>query len=113
MFNQILRRAHRLVAHNMAFDAPRMTDQYRRLGVVSELFESIPKFCTMESLTDVMKLPAKFPGKYKWPNLAEAYAAYVDPAGFTDAHDAMADVQACARVLHAIEDNAFPLYRCN
>ena len=67
----------------------------------------------MESLTDVMKLRGKIPGKYKWPNLAEAYAAYVDPAGFTDAHDAMADVQACARVLHAIEDNAIPLYRCN
>jgi DNA polymerase III epsilon subunit-like protein len=113
MFNQMLRRAHRLVAHNMAFDDPRMRDQYKRLDVTNELYNSLPKFCTMETLTDIMRLPGKIPGKFKWPNLAEAYCAFVDPAGFTDAHDAMNDVQACARVLHAIEDRGFPLYRCN
>jgi len=113
MFNQLLRRATRLVAHNMAYDAPRMNEHYRRLDASSELFESVPKFCTMETLTPVLRLPGKIPGKFKWPSLAESYAALVDPAGFTDAHDAMADVQACARVLHAIEDKNMILYRCN
>lgn len=110
MFNHYLRRADRLVAHNMAFDAPRMRDQYRRCGITNPIFADIPKICTMESLTNVMRLRGKIPGKFKWPSLAEAYAAYVDPAGFTDAHDAMADVQACARVLHALEAKGIPLF---
>ena len=112
MFTQFLHRADRLVAHNMAFDAPRLQDSFARLDVSVPAFADIPKFCTMESLTPVMKLPGKFPGKYKWPNLAEAYAAFVNPAGFTNAHDAMADVQACASVLRAIEERGIPLYRC-
>jgi DNA polymerase III epsilon subunit-like protein len=114
VFNQLLQRADRVVAHNMAFDCGRMRDNYRRLlGELYSPFEQTPRFCTMETLTPVMKLPGRFPGKYKWPNLAEAYKELVNPAGFSDAHDAMNDVQACAAVLHAIEDRSIPLFACN
>lgn len=112
IFNQFLSRANRLVAHNMAFDQGRMRDTYRRLtGNLHSSFENIPKICTMETLTDVMKLPGRFPGKFKWPNLAECYKEFVDPAGFADAHDAMNDVSACAKVLFAVEAKGIPLYQ--
>lgn len=104
IFNQFLGRANRCVAHNMAFDQGRMRDTYRRLtGKLHAPFENLPRVCTMETLTPIMKLEGKFPGKYKWPNLAEAYKKFVDPEGFKDAHDAMNDVQACAKVLFAVE----------
>jgi len=62
----------------------------------------------MKTLEPIMKLPGKY--GYKFPTLDEAYRAYVDPMGFEGAHDAMKDVEACAAVLWAIEDNGFPLW---
>lgn len=112
IFNHYLRRATRLVAHNMAFDLGRMRDSYSRvLGGPNEIFEALPKFCTMESLTDVLRLPAKWGSCFKWPNLAESYSALVNPEGFADAHDAMNDVSACAAVLFKIEERGIPLHQ--
>jgi hypothetical protein len=109
IFHQYARIADRVVFHNARYDTPRISDTITRVGGELSMWNSKPKFCTMLSLEPVMKLPGKFPGKYKWPNLDEAYRAYVDPDGFEDAHDAMADVQACAKVLFAIEDKGIPL----
>lgn len=110
MFNQYLRLADRTVAHNSKFDEARVEDTFKRLGVESNNWIELPKFCTMNTLTDHLKIPGPSWSKdYKWPNLDEAYRALVDPAGFEDAHDAMADVQACAKVLFAIEDLGLPL----
>jgi DNA polymerase-3 subunit epsilon len=110
IFERFASRADRIVAHNMAFDELLMrTAYYRAYGNQTFDFHDRPKFCTMETLTDVMRLPGKIPGKYKWPNLAEAYKKFVDPAGFANAHDAMNDVQACAKVLFAVEQQGIPL----
>lgn len=110
MFDQYLRLADRTVAHNSKFDEARIEDTFERLGVSSVHWEDTPKFCTMNSLTNHLKIPGpSWSNDYKWPNLEEAYRALVDPYGFEDAHDAMADVQACAKVLFAIEDLGLPL----
>jgi hypothetical protein len=48
-----------------------------------------------------LKLPNSR-GGYKWPTLDEAYRVLVDPSGFKDAHDAMADTRACRGVYYAL-----------
>lgn len=108
-FLSAVRLADLVVAHNKKFD-----DKMIERGIVHcfpfmeepsdhPLFEyqRKPGFCTMEALTPIMHLPGKRPGTFKWPKLIEAYKFLVDPAGFTGAHDAMADVMACAKIYFA------------
>ena len=113
IFNQFCRRATRIVAHNMAFDMPRIAECHERIGAPdTNSFSSLPRFCTMTTLTPIMQLPANWPRpgqEYKWPNLDEAYRRYCDPAGFDSAHDAMADVRACASLMYAIEKQGIAL----
>lgn len=102
MFNNFVRVADRIVAHNIAFDDPIVRAAYSRIACPQQALWETPKFCTMKTLEPVLKLPGKY--GYKFPTLDEAYRALVDPNGFAGAHDAMVDVQACAAVLWAIED---------
>jgi DNA polymerase III epsilon subunit-like protein len=111
IFNQYLRKADRIVFHNARFDVARIANTFERMGIVSEEWKAIPKYCTMLTLEPILKLPSKFGRGYKWPSLDEAYRALVDEDGFEDAHDAMADVQACAKVLFAIEELGYELVR--
>ena len=97
IFSVLLERANRLVAHNMKFDLILIGALFRRRGFDTTRLTEIPKFCTMLALTPVMKLPGSR-GGYKWPKLEEAYKAYIDPAGFSGAHDAMADTIACQKL---------------
>tara|TARA_R110000850_G_scaffold63863_3_gene143928 strand:- start:49 stop:678 length:630 start_codon:yes stop_codon:yes gene_type:complete len=108
-FNQLIKLADRLVAHNMQFDDPITRGNYMRLAAPQRDYWDTPKFCTMQSLTDVLKLPGKF--GYKYPSADEAYRALVDPMGFEGAHDAMVDVKACADILWAIEDKGLDLWK--
>ena len=111
IFHQYVCLADRIVAHNTKFDRDRVEDTLTRLDANSTEWSNAPKFCTMQSLTEVLKIPSPWGRGFKWPNLDEAYRALVDPAGFEDAHDAMADVAACAKVLFAMEDRGIPLLR--
>ena len=103
MFNQFMCRAERVVAHNAKFDWPILSATYKRndRDIGSMFGGSV--HCTMLSLVDHLRLPTKW-GKYKWPTLAEAYKALVNPKGFEGAHDAMADVTATHKVLQEIEE---------
>lgn len=101
-FNQMVKKADRIVAHNMQFDDPVTRSNYSRVAAPQQDYWHTPKFCTMKTLEPVLKLPGKY--GYKFPTLDESYRALVDPMGFSGAHDAMVDVQACAEVLFAIED---------
>jgi DNA polymerase-3 subunit epsilon len=110
IFNQLVRRADRTIAHNANFDGGRISDTFHRLlGDVTVEWNSTPHYCTMLTLEPIMKLPSKWGKGYKWPNMDEAYRAYVDTDGFDGAHDAMNDVQATAEVLFAIERMSIPL----
>lgn len=103
MFNQLIRKADLLVAHNMQFDLLMARAMFTRVAYPHDTILGIPKVCTMLSAKPVLKLPGKF-GDYKWPSLDESYKELVDPDGFEGAHDGMVDAKACAAVLFALED---------
>ena len=109
MFNQFVKVADRIVAHNVLFDDPITRGNYSRISAPQREYWDTPKYCTMQSLTDVLKLPGKY--GYKYPTLDESYRALVDPMGFEGAHDAMKDVEAAAAVLWAIEDKGIALWK--
>lgn len=108
VFNNLLKMADRLVAHNMKFDLLIMKALYSRLAADQKILWEIPKICTMLSSKPILKLPGKY-GDYKWPSLEEAYAFLVNPDGFEDAHNAAADVMACRAVLKALEERGAKL----
>lgn len=108
-FNQMVKVADRIVAHNIQFDDPITRSNYCRVAAPQRDLWDTPKFCTMQSLTNVLKLPGKY--GYKFPTLDESYRALVNPLGFEGAHDAMVDVKACAEVLWAIEDKGYSLWQ--
>ena len=105
MFNQMVKKADRLVCHNVAYDEVIMLVAYNRCAYDQSLYRSKPHICTMETLTPIMKLPG--PRGHKWPNLMEAYKEYVDPAGFEGAHNAMEDVRATGALFWACVDRGF------
>lgn len=104
IFNSMIRNTDRLVAHNMDFDSRIMAGTYLRSGFPIDSLQVPHRVCTMKASENVLKLPGKFAGKYKWPTLDEAYRHLVDPAGFDGAHDALVDAKACAEVLWKLED---------
>ena len=108
-FNQMVKLADRIVAHNIGFDDPITRSNYARVAAPQQEYWARDKFCTMRTLEPVLKLPGKY--GYKYPTLDECYRALVDPMGFEGAHDAMVDVQACAEVLWAIEDKGIELWK--
>lgn len=84
---------HTLVAHNIAFDYPVLGCELIRYGMRPQ--NKIDNhICTMLSSVDFCKLPG--PYGYKWPKLAELHQILFGE-DFEGAHDAMVDVDACAR----------------
>lgn len=94
-FAELLRRADYLIAHNITFDGI-------VLGRAFDIHKSIEavlppnKKCTMLAMTPICKLPGRS-GDSKWPTLQEAHL-HCFGKQFDGAHDAMADVRACARI---------------
>lgn len=83
------------VGHNVSFDRPIVLNEYRRTGL-DENLSPLPTFCTMKSTTHVCRIPQQSRRGYKWPKLAELHThLFGRPHG--DAHDAEADVRACAK----------------
>lgn len=102
LFSNFARLAGSLVAHNAAFDIGVLAGEYMRLKR-DPPFGSKKVYCTMALSTDVCKIPGKYKD-YKWPSLQEAYKELVDAGGFSGAHDAMVDVDACRHVFLALRD---------
>lgn len=82
-----------LVANNLNFDHKIVGAEMIRLNLRAA---QKPKFCTMENTVDLVQLPGKFEGKFKWPKLEELHN-YLFGEKFDGAHDAMNDVKATAR----------------
>lgn len=88
----------RFIAHNIKFDSSVLLSEFGRADNTDAMhvFNLLRPFCTMQSLTQRMKLPGKF-GKYKWPKLDEAYQFCFGTAvpGREEHHGAMVDLLAC------------------
>lgn len=82
-----------LVAHNMAFDSKIVGAEFLRTFGTNPL-NGKRKLCTMETSTDILKLPGYY--GYKWPKLDELHR-YLFGEGFEGAHDALADIRATSR----------------
>jgi DNA polymerase III subunit epsilon len=95
VFSEFERLCHVHVAHNIKFDSF-LLDVERSHCKVPQGRPYSEQYCTMLNTTEVCKLPGKF-GKYKWPKLIEAYQ-HIFHDTFEGAHDALADVRACAKV---------------
>jgi DNA polymerase-3 subunit epsilon len=86
-----------VVAHNIQFDLLIMDGElFRHAGGQKAWGEARDTFCTMQAMTPICKLPGNY-GDYKWPKLQEAHK-HAFGQEFDGAHDALADVRACARV---------------
>lgn len=105
LFNNLLKRTDRVVAHNLQFDVRVMSGAYKRNGYPQDDLQRPERICTMLQSEGVLKIPSKFkPGGYKWPTLDEAFRHLVNKEGFEGAHDASNDCTACVKVLWALED---------
>ncbi len=82
-----------LVAHNIDFDEKIIGSELLR-NKMSNSLAATNRICTMKRSSDICRIPSGR-GTYKWPNLSELHT-FLFQTGFSDAHDAMVDVKACA-----------------
>lgn len=94
VFNQLVKLADLVIAHNFDYDNPVVEGEFERLGKSSP-FIGKNNFCTMKAATDVVK--EQGPRGFKWPKLQTTHK-FLFGTEFEGAHDAMADVRACGRV---------------
>jgi len=93
-FTEDVRSASLLVAHNIDFDEKIVGSELLRAKMANHLPEA-NKLCTMKTSVNFCRIPSPR-GGYKWPNLTELYGRLFD-SSFPEAHDALVDVQACAK----------------
>lgn len=82
-----------VVAHNIKFDEQVISAEYLRLNL-NLPFANKKRVCTMEQSVDFCKLPG--PYGFKWPTLSQLHWKLFN-SEYEEAHDAGADVAACAR----------------
>lgn len=99
-FVDCLNRSQLIVAHNIDFDAKIIGAELYRLNSPAQL-SSKPQLCTMQVSTDFCQIPGRY--GYKWPTLTELHDVLF-ATGFEGAHDAMNDVNACAKCFFALKD---------
>ena len=102
LFSKFLDRAEMVVAHNVRFDTLLVHIEGQRLARDRLVFER-EQFCTMDTAAPIVNLPptdrmlAAGINRPKSPRLEECVRFFFEEE-LEDAHDAMADVRACARV---------------
>jgi DNA polymerase III subunit epsilon len=82
-----------IVAHNMAFDEKIIKCELLRKSMEDPLHDK-KMVCTMLASINLCKIPRM--NGYKWPKLIELHHKLFGE-GFEDEHDALADIEACAR----------------
>ena len=92
-FTSAMNESRVLVAHNMTFDEKVLEAEFLRTKIPNSLFKQ-KKVCTKEIATEFCKISGNY--GYKWPTLSELYIKLFG-SDFEGAHNALADVSACAR----------------
>lgn len=92
-FSAAARKSGIVVAHNLRFDESVISAEYHRLRLEPPFTEK-KRICTMLQSTDLCKIPGTY--GYKWPTLSRLYRELFQ-CGYEEAHDAGADVRACAK----------------
>jgi len=96
LFNEALSKTKFIVGQNLNFDLNIMGCEFHRLGVENKL-ASLPILDTCTEKTAFMcQIPGGRGGKFKLPTLTELHT-HLFGAGFGDAHNATADVEATTR----------------
>jgi len=85
--------AQTVIAHNIPFDVGVVGAEFARAYLKNPLAGMV-EHCTMRYATDFCQLKGR--GGYKWPSLTELHN-HLFGADFDSAHDATADVRACAK----------------
>jgi DNA polymerase III subunit epsilon len=92
-FKNAIDGAKTVIAHNVSFDEKIIGAEFLRKKVKTGFFD-LPKICTMQGSTNFCKIENGH--GFKWPKLMELHQILFDES-FEGAHDAKADVRACAR----------------
>ncbi len=92
-FSEAVAGSGRLVAHNLDFDEKMVRVESLR-SQMPDIFQTIPKICTMKSATDHCKIPGPYGNK--WPKLSELHIKLFGE-DFEDQHNAASDVLCCAK----------------
>jgi len=92
-FQEVMKHAEYLVAHNIAFDEKIVGAELLRCGLPNNLMTK-RRFCTMESSTSYCAI--KGPKGLKWPRLSELHQKLFG-CDFDEAHNAAVDIEATAR----------------
>ncbi len=98
-FNDTLKDAEYLFAHNMNFNENVLAAEYLRQGMDHDLFKK-ERICLMHESTFYCKIPSKT-GGYKWPSLTELHATIFNQK-FSPAGNARADAIAATRCFIAL-----------
>lgn len=110
IFDGLMSRTLKVAAHNIAFDKRIMEISARRAGMDQVPWPHQPDLiCTMDRCRSIVQMPptsrmlaAGFKG-WKSPKLEEAYRHFFGE-DLVNAHDAMADVRACARLFFHLQN---------
>lgn len=97
------------VAHNLRFDIFLWRCHLAQQGDKG-MFFARHTFCTMEAMTPICRIKNKTRPGFKWPKLQEAFY-HIMGHEFDDAHDALADVRACAEVFKYLRSPTGPAAR--
>lgn len=92
-FSTAAGKAEIVVAHNLRFDESVISAEFHRLKLKVP-FAGKKRICTMTQSTDFCRIPGTY--GYKWPTLSQLHKELFN-CGFEEAHDAGADVSACAK----------------
>jgi len=102
-FMNSLKKCKIMVAHNMAFDEKIIRAEFLRKNISNNI-QQLKKICTMLSSVNLCKLPSHY--GYKWPKLMELHKVLFG-VEFEDAHDALADIEACAKCFWKLRELHF------
>lgn len=96
-FNVDLKKITKIIAHNIDFDLPTLNAEFMRNKIETDLLKK-HRFCTMKSseIVSFCQIPSTSGLGYKWPSLSELHKIVFN-APFNEAHNALADVEACAK----------------